>query len=231
MKTSRLQRATNTVAWLTVQPSTVNGTELGGTGISRRPLPVVWPQTPGPTNTLWWLPGQVLHQSHPWLQKGQPRYGVSQRSPWRGSRPVRQSLQPLPRARRPPHLLRSWCEEDEGCASRGRRKLKQCSSAAARGHGIEGRPADPWPLEAGDRQCLRHACREHRHPDAQDEGSSEVPNQGGLGKKRMNLEAFLQQRRHFSPFVALEDGMLEVEATTTLKRLAIHLAKKWKILL
>ena len=51
-------------------------------------------------------------------------------------------------------------------------------------------------------------------------------NKAERGKKRMYLEAFLHQRRHFSPFVALEDGLLEVEATTTLKRLASHLATK-----
>ena len=44
----------------------------------------------------------------------------------------------------------------------------------------------------------------------------------------MYLEAFLQQRRHFSPFVALVDGLLGVESTATLKRLAIRLATKWK---
>ena len=40
------------------------------------------------------------------------------------------------------------------------------------------------------------------------------------GKKRMYLEACLQQRRHLYPFVSLEDGLLGVEATKTLKRLA-----------
>ena len=48
------------------------------------------------------------------------------------------------------------------------------------------------------------------------------------GKKRMNLEACLQQRRHFSPFVVLVGGILGVEATATLKRLASRLATKWK---
>ena len=47
------------------------------------------------------------------------------------------------------------------------------------------------------------------------------------GKKRMYLEACLQQRRHFFPFVALVDGLLGVEATSTLKRLASPLATKW----
>ena len=37
------------------------------------------------------------------------------------------------------------------------------------------------------------------------------------GKKRMYLEACLQQRRHFSPFSASVDGFLGVEATATLK--------------
>ena len=44
----------------------------------------------------------------------------------------------------------------------------------------------------------------------------------------MYLEACLQQRQHFSSFVASVDGLLGVEATATLKRLASHLATKWK---
>ena len=44
----------------------------------------------------------------------------------------------------------------------------------------------------------------------------------------MYLEACLQQRRHFSPFVASVDGLLGVEAKATLKRLASHLDTKWK---
>ena len=47
-------------------------------------------------------------------------------------------------------------------------------------------------------------------------------------KKWMYLEACLQQRRHFSPFVASVDGLLGVEAISTLKRLASRLATKWK---
>ena len=44
----------------------------------------------------------------------------------------------------------------------------------------------------------------------------------------MYLEACLQQRRLFSPFVASVDVLLGVEATATLKRLASRLANKWK---
>ena len=47
-------------------------------------------------------------------------------------------------------------------------------------------------------------------------------------KKRMYLEACLQQRRHFFPFVASVDGLLGVETTSTLKRLASHLSTKWR---
>ena len=48
------------------------------------------------------------------------------------------------------------------------------------------------------------------------------------GKKRMYLEACLQQRRHFSPFVASVYGLMGVEATANLKKLASILATKWK---
>ena len=44
----------------------------------------------------------------------------------------------------------------------------------------------------------------------------------------MYLEACLQQRRHFSPFVASVDGLLGVEATATLKRIASLLTTKWR---
>ena len=47
-------------------------------------------------------------------------------------------------------------------------------------------------------------------------------------KKRMYLEACLQQCRNFSPFVASVDGLLGVEAMETLKRLASRLATNWK---
>ena len=48
------------------------------------------------------------------------------------------------------------------------------------------------------------------------------------GEKRMYLVTCLQQRRHFSPFVNSVDGLLGVETTATLKRLASCLATKWK---
>ena len=48
------------------------------------------------------------------------------------------------------------------------------------------------------------------------------------GKKKIYPEACLQQRRHFSPFVASVDGLLGVEATATLKRIASRLAAKWR---
>ena len=47
-------------------------------------------------------------------------------------------------------------------------------------------------------------------------------------KKKIYLEACLQKRQHFSPFVASVDGLLWVEATATLKRIASRLASKWK---
>ena len=43
-------------------------------------------------------------------------------------------------------------------------------------------------------------------------------------KKKMYLKRCLQQRRHFSPFVASVDGLLGVEEMATLKRIASRLA-------
>ena len=44
----------------------------------------------------------------------------------------------------------------------------------------------------------------------------------------MYLEACLQQRRHFSPSVASVDGLLGLDTTAILKRLASCLSTKWK---
>ena len=44
----------------------------------------------------------------------------------------------------------------------------------------------------------------------------------------MYLEACLQQRKHLSPFIASVDGLMGLEVTSTLKRLASRLATKWK---
>ena len=41
----------------------------------------------------------------------------------------------------------------------------------------------------------------------------------------MYLEACIQQRRHIFPFVASVDGILDVEAEATMKRIAIRLTK------
>ena len=53
-------------------------------------------------------------------------------------------------------------------------------------------------------------------------------NEAERGEKRMYLEACLQQPRHLSPFFASVNGLLGVEATATLKRLASRLATKRK---
>ena len=47
-------------------------------------------------------------------------------------------------------------------------------------------------------------------------------------KKKMYLEACLQKRRHFSPFVASVDGLLDVEVAATLKSISSRLATKWQ---
>ena len=47
-------------------------------------------------------------------------------------------------------------------------------------------------------------------------------------KKLMYLEACLQQRRHFSPFVSSFDVLMGVQETYTLKMISICLAKNWR---
>ena len=48
------------------------------------------------------------------------------------------------------------------------------------------------------------------------------------GNNMMYPEECLQQRRHFSPFVASVDGLLDMEATETLKRISSCLTTKWR---
>jgi hypothetical protein len=47
-------------------------------------------------------------------------------------------------------------------------------------------------------------------------------------KKKKYLKACLEQRRHFSPFVASTDGLLGKESQTLLKKLSALLAEKWE---
>ena len=47
-------------------------------------------------------------------------------------------------------------------------------------------------------------------------------------KKKMYMERCLQQGRHFSPFVASVYGLLGVEETATLKRIASRRTSKWR---
>ena len=47
-------------------------------------------------------------------------------------------------------------------------------------------------------------------------------------KKKMYLEACLQQRQHFLPFVASADGIMGMEAAATLKRVVSRLTTKWQ---
>ena len=46
--------------------------------------------------------------------------------------------------------------------------------------------------------------------------------------KKNYIESCLQQHHHFYPFVVPMDDLLGMEAETTLKRISIRLATKWK---
>ena len=65
-------------------------------------------------------------------------------------------------------------------------------------------------------------------PTHQKKDSEKCLHKAERGKKKMYLEACLQQRRRFSAFVASVEGLLGVETTATLKRIASRLATKWK---
>ena len=47
-------------------------------------------------------------------------------------------------------------------------------------------------------------------------------------KKKNDLNAYLKQGRHCTPFVVSVDSLLGVKGEATLKRIAGRLTKKWK---
>ena len=63
-------------------------------------------------------------------------------------------------------------------------------------------------------------------PTHQKKDSEKCLHEAERGKKKMYVEACLQQRWHLSPFVASVDVLLGLEATVTLKRIASRLATK-----
>jgi hypothetical protein len=60
------------------------------------------------------------------------------------------------------------------------------------------------------------------------EDSDEVSAAHKRKKKKKHLGACLEQRRHFSPFVASADGLLGEEAKILLRKLSVMLALKWE---
>ena len=65
-------------------------------------------------------------------------------------------------------------------------------------------------------------------PTHQKKDSEKCLHEAERGKNRMYVEDYLQQRWHFSPFVASVEGLMGVEATVTLKRIASRLPTKEK---
>ena len=155
----RLRRAAKTRAWLTVQPSAVNGTELGAQE---------W------RNALFLRHGLEPLDLPTYCDGCQAKFSISHALDLKKCGLVTarhnelrdgvayldgKAFTPFHMHDEPPHLLRLRREENEGRASRVKRKQQAYSSA--RGHGTEGKPSYPGPLATGDRRCSRHACHEH----------------------------------------------------------------------
>jgi hypothetical protein len=47
-------------------------------------------------------------------------------------------------------------------------------------------------------------------------------------KKKKQLDACLEQRKHYTPFVISTDGLVGRKAAKLLKRLALRLTEKWE---
>ena len=113
----------------------------------RCPLPVIWPKSPRLPQIMLRLQHHLLRMPCPWLQEGRPRHIASQWALWWGCRPGRQSLYTNSRAQWPPHIFRLGLEEDKGKPGQVQ---NHTINTAAKCHGTEGRPTDPWPLTEWD---------------------------------------------------------------------------------
>ena len=74
-------------------------------------------------------------------------------------------------------------EEAQGYAGQGQWINIPGQCAAVSGHGTEGRPSDPLPLEERYGQCSRHACNQHSHQVPLCEKPREVFTGGGEGEE------------------------------------------------
>ena len=212
-----LRRATKTEAWLTVQPSTVNGTDMGAQewrdalflryGLDHPDLPTYCDGCQAKfsiSHTLDCKKGGLVTARHNKL-----RDGVADLAG---------------KAFTPSHV------RDNPLIYSGR-AMKRTKAAPSRANGNSGQSvAQPpevteqkgdlliWKLwQQGTDSVHDMRVVNTDTPTHQKKDPEKCLHEAEQGKKKMYLEACLQQRRHLSPFVALLNELLGVKATATLK--------------
>ena len=228
LQARRLQRATKTGAWLTVQPSTVNGTEIEAQEC-RNALFLRYGLKPLDlsthcdgcqakfliSHTFYCKKGGLVTARHNELRDGVSDLAGKAFTPSH----VRDDLliysgRAVKRTKAAPSGAGGTSKHEE---------VQMPEVTEYKGNLLI---RDLWQQETDSVHDMRVVNTDnltHRT-----KGPEKCLHKAEQGEKNMHLEACLQQIWHFSPFVALVDRMMGVEATSTLKRLASRLATKWK---
>ena len=224
-----MRRAANTGAWLTVLPFTVNGTELGSQewrdalllryGLEPPDLPKYCDRCKAQfsiSHALGCKKGGLVTARHNELRDGLADLAGKdftlshvRDDPLIYSGRTVSRMKPTPDGSTKPNPTRETPEAPEVTEQKGDliiRDLWQQGTASVHNMSFVNTDALPY-LKKAPEKCLHESEK---------------------GKKKMYLEACLQQRRHFSSFVASVDGLLGVKATATLKKIASLLATKWR---
>ena len=214
----RLRRAKKTGAWLKMQPSTVNGTELGSQewrdalflryGLEPPDLPTYFDGCQAKfsiIHTLDCKKGGLAMARHNELRDGVADLAGKSFTPshvrdnpfiYSGCAVKRTKATPAGASGNSSQLVAQLPEVTEQKGDLFIRDLWQQGTDSV--HDMRVVNTDtPTHQKKDPEKCLHKAER---------------------GKKKMYLEACLQHRRHLSPFVTSVDGLLGVEATATLKR-------------
>ena len=225
--TRRLRRATKTGAYLTVQPSTVNGTDLGAQewrdaaflryGLDPPDLPKYCDSCNARLSichTLDCKRGGLVTQIHNELRDGcavlagkafTPSHVRDEPLIYQGCAVKRTKANPDgPSDTTDPDDTHPEATEQKGYLLI--RDLWQNGTDSVHDMRVMNTDAKYY-WQKSPEKCLEEADK---------------------SKENIYLQRCLRQRRHFSPFVASVDGILGVEATATLKRIVNRLASKWR---
>ena len=83
-------------------------------------------------------------------------------------------------------------------------------------------------MDAGDRQCHDMHLLNTDNISYQYKNHKKFLNTGDQYKKKKYIHACINERRHFTPFVASVDELIGVEEEATHKRISRRLTNNWK---